>query len=201
MRINIENILKSQDDIFDGLILKLTEHNINDSIRELGLKESGIDIVLFDAINLILKDIKNEENYISRLLYRIFKFEIKKSVRREQLIILGSQLKSQYIILKKDIYRINSCIANIDSSKKNLERLQKAFFNKNMFIFDQGMLQKSQFYIRKLVTKSRELESYQLSLKNRVDSLNCYEKSYRTLFKRIPRYHELQEDSYLQLSQ
>jgi len=197
MRINIENILKSQDDIFDGLIRKLTDNNIKESIRELELKEAEVDTVLFDAINLILRDIRDEESYISRLLYQIFKFEIKKNIRREQLIILGSQLKSQHITLKKDIYRINSSIANINSTEKNLERLRKAFMDKNMFIFDQGILQKSQFYIKKLTTKSRELESYKLSLKNRANSLNCTEKSYHNLFKKIPRYHELQEDSYL----
>jgi len=196
MRINIENILKSPEEIFYEIIKRLTDKESNTFEKELSFKNSDVDIVLFDAINLILSDLNNEEGYISRLLYRMFKFEVKKNVRRDQLLILGGQLKTQHTILHKDIKRVKNYIDSIPPILKNLQRLKKAFEDKNLFLLDKNIVMKSQSYIDVLVEKIENLTEYQGALADRLDILIANEKSYTTLFKKIPRYHELKEEPY-----
>jgi len=184
---------------FYEIIKTLTQKNISDCQKELNRKNCEIDTVLYDAITLVLSDLNNEVGYINRLLYRFFKFEIKKNVRREQLIILGSQLKYQHSIFKKDIYRVKVLIESMNSALKNLRRLQNAFQDKNMFIINQDMLKKSQFYINQINIKILELEEYQNSLRDKLSLLQTNERMIIKLFRKIPRYYELVEETYLQL--
>ena len=200
MRINIENILNSPEHLFKEILIKLTQKNIDDAKKELSIKNRGIDTILFDAIKLVLSDLKNEESYISRLLYRLFKIEFTRNIRREQLIILGSQLKSQHTKLKKDIYRINVYLYNIKITLKNLKRLNNAFSEKNTSIFEQEMLNKSRYYLDRINHKYRELDRYKDRLEDKLNRVEAVEKKYRTLLKRIPRYYELNEEIYLQLA-
>ncbi len=200
MRINIENILNSPEHLFKEILIKLTQQNIENAKKELSIKNREIDTVLFDAIKLVLSDLRNEESYISRLLYRLFKIEFTRNIRREQLIILGSQLKSQDIELKKDIYRIKLYIYNISLTLKNLKRLDKAFREKNTSIFEQDMLNKSRYYLDRINHKYRELDKYKDRLEDKLNIVEAVEKKYRTLLKRIPRYYELNEQIYLQLA-
>ena len=74
IRINIENILKSPNAVFYEIIKTLTTKNISDCERELNQKNCEIDTILYDAITLVLSDLKSEVGYINRLLYRLFKF-------------------------------------------------------------------------------------------------------------------------------
>ncbi len=199
IRINIENILKSPEVVFWEIIKTLTERNILDCKRELKQNNTDIDSVLYDAITLVLNDLNSEVGYIDRLLYQIFKFEIKKNVRREQLIILGSQLKAQCSVLKKDIYRVESLIGGFNSTLKNLKRLQKAFLDRNVFIFDQNILEKSNLYINQLDVKILKIEGYQNSLRDKLGILRTNNRMLTRLLRRIPRYYELKEEMYLQL--
>ena len=200
MRINIENILNSPEHLFKEILIKLTQKNIDDAKKELSIKTREIDIILFDAIKLVLSDLRNEESYISRLLYRLFKIEFTRNIRREQLIILGSQLKSQDIELQKDIYRIKLYIYNITLTLKNLQRLDRAFSEKNSSIFEQDMLNKSRYYLDRINHKYRELDKYKDRLEDKLNIVEAIEKQYITLLKKIPRYYELNEEIYLQLA-
>jgi chaperonin cofactor prefoldin len=200
IRINIENILKSKDAVFLEIIKRLTEKSINDCKIVLERNNHGIDTVLFDAITLVLSDLNSEVGYINKLLYGIFEFEIKKNIRREQLIILGGQLKAQHSILKKDIYVIELQIETINSTIKNLRRLQIAFQDKNMFVIDDNILKKSQLYIEKIDIKIWKLKESKESLKNKSKLLKKNERTINTLFKKIPRYHKLREENCLYLS-
>jgi hypothetical protein len=200
LHINIEKILQSPENIFKEILTKLTEKAIRDAKKELSVKYKGLDTILFNAINLVLSDLNNEESYISRLLYGMFKIEIKKNVRREQLVILGSQLKSQHRDIKKDIYRVKIYLYNIASTIKNLRRLEEAFKDKNRFIFEKSLLDKSNYYLGRTVAKIRELEKLQESLENELNILDAKEKKYNALFKRIPRYYELKEELHLRLT-
>ena len=199
IRINIENILQSPEAIFLEIIKTLTKKNISECGRELRKSNINIDAVLYDAITLVLSDLSSEVGYINRLLYSLFKFEIKRNIRREQLIILGSQLKSQRSVLKKDIYRVELLIDSLDSSIKNLKYLQKAFQDKNMFIFNQDILEKSKSYINQLDIKILKVEECEDSLRDKLSILRTNDRMLSKLFKKIPRYHELKEEIYLQL--
>ena len=200
MRINIENILQSPQNIFLEIIDKLTKSTINTTKKELKFDNTQIDEVLIDAIEMVLRDLNNEEGYISRLLYSIFKFEIRRNKRREQLIILGSQLKSQYTTIQKDIYRIKSSINNISSTIKSLKRLQQAFEAKQMFLLNKKILNRCKLYISLLDKKIAKQNKYIVSLEEKLDKLYEKEKKYQNLFKKIPRYYELKEEIYLQIT-
>jgi hypothetical protein len=200
MRINIENILQSPKEIFLEIIKKLTSSNIYNAKKELKIDNTQIDTILLDAIELVLYHLNSEEGYVGRLLYSIFGFELRKNKRREQLSILGSQLKFQYNIVQKDIYRVELTINNITSSIKNLLRLQEAFQSKLMFIVEEAKIEKSKLYIDILGEKIEELKKYKMILKDRLKKLEKKEKKYRNLSKRIPRYKEITEEKYLQLT-
>jgi hypothetical protein len=87
----------------------------------------------------------------------------------------------------------------LDSVLKNLKRLQKAFQDKNMFIFNQDILEKSKFYINQMNIKILKVVECQNSLREKLSLLQTNDRILGRLFKRIPRYHELREDIYLQL--
>jgi len=200
MRINIENILYSPQELFLEIVEKLTKPSICNANFELQYDNSDIDIVLIDAIKMILYDLNNEEGYISRLLYSIFGFEIRKNKRREQLIILGSQLKSQYISLKKDIHKVETVIGEISSSDVNIKRLKKAFEAKQMFILEKDILDKCKSYISILTQKLLTLDGYKNMLTDKLHHLRQKDKIYKSTFRKIPRYNEISPETYLQLT-
>ena len=109
MRINIENILKSRKDVFYEMLNKLTQTNIDLAKTELEHDCCNIDEQLFDAIVLTLNKLHSEEDLISRFLYSSFGIERYKNKRREQLLILGKQLKSKYDETQQAITRIKEC--------------------------------------------------------------------------------------------
>jgi hypothetical protein len=98
------------------------------------------------------------------------------------------------------MYRVKLYIYNISLTIKNLKRLRDAFEDKNVFIFNTEVLDKSNYYIGRINSKIKELESYQCSLEDNLERIEYNDKKYKTLFKKIPRYYELNEEIYLQLT-
>jgi len=191
IRVNIENILQSSDEIFKNILHKITSKTIQNAKSQIKEKYPPIDRVLFEAITLILKDLKNEEGYISRLLYRLFGFEFRENVRRKQLLILGGELKAQYIQIQKSVYKTKVHLENISSTIAILKKLRRAFRDKIMFLVDKRLIDKANFYIDRIDGKIKELEGYSSELDERLVVLESIEKEYKSLLKQIPRYHEL----------
>jgi hypothetical protein len=191
IRVNIENLLNSEDEIFKSILLEITSKTAQNAKSEIRSKCKEKDETLFDAISLILKDLKNEEGYISRLLYRLFRFEFRENIRRKQLLILGSELKSQYIQVEKDLYRIRVYKDNLLSTIKILQKFRKAFKDKFLFLVDNRLAQKAKYYIERIEAKIRELDSYSIRLRDKLVVCEKLEAEYRNLLKKIPRYYEL----------
>ena len=195
----VEQILNSPVYIFDEIIEKLIGRNIHFAKTELSRYKIIVDDTLLESIKLVLKDLREEEGVLSRFLYATFGVELRKNKRREQLIYLGSELKTQHIRIQKRLYTLNRQKERLEYSIVDLGRLQKSFSQKNSSIENSQIKNKSKFYINEIDDHIKKLEEYQLSLLMKYNDLTDIEKIYYRLFKRIPRYHELQEETHLLL--
>ncbi len=198
MRINIENILKSNKSVFEEILNKLQAETVSNAKEELHHIHT-FDQILFDAIDLTLKLLQQEENFISRLLYRSFGLGKNRNKRREQLIILGSELKFQFSKEKehqKNIYQLKE---NLNSSLKNLKRLRKALKDKITFIASTLLQDRCYSYMQEIDKKIKEILKLQKELNHTGLNLEKDLKVYERQLKKIPRYHELQEERYLEL--
>ncbi len=195
----IEDILHSPVYVFDEIVEKIIDKNAYFAEIELKRCPLKVDSILFESIKSILKDLKEEEGVFSCFLYATFGVEIRKNKRREQLIYLGSELKTQHIRIQKNLRSIRRQQERLSYSINDLERLKDAFLTKNMFFENDKVKNKSKFFMSKIESKMSTLEEYQVSLLMKYNDLVEVEKLYQQLFIQIPRYHELCEETHLLL--
>ena len=195
----IDDILYSPVHVFDEIISKIIEKNISFAEIELKRCPPEVDSILFESIKSILKDLKEEEGVFSRFLYATFGVELRKNKRREQLIYLGSELKTQHVKIQANLRSIQKQQENLAHSISELERLKDAFLTKNMFFENDKVKNKSKFFMSEIESKMSRLEEYHISLLMKYNDLFEVEKLYQQLFIEIPRYHELREETHLLL--
>ena len=195
----IDDILYSPVHVFDEIVAKIIDKNISFAEIELKRCPLEVDSILFESIKSILKDLKAEEGVFSRFLYATFGVEIRKNKRREQLIYLGSELKTQHVKIQANLHSIQRQKENLAHSINELERLKDAFLTKNMFFENDKVKNKSKFFMTEIESKMSSLEEYHLSLLMKYNDLVEVEKLYQQLFIEIPRYHELREETHLLL--
>lgn len=195
----IDQILGSPAHVFDKIIEKLIGRNIYNAKIELKRHIPDVDVVLFEAIKSILNDLKEEEGMVSRFLYKVFGLELRKNKRREQLIFLGSQLKTQHAKVKSELFRTHRLIERLGLTIIDLERLEDGFHGKTIYFQNQITINKSKFFIGEIQSNIVKLKEYQLFLESKHNNLGDIDKVYGALLKKIPRYHELQLESHLLL--
>jgi len=195
----VDQILESPVYIFDEIMEKLIGKNIYNAKVELKRYSSDVDSVLFEAIKSILKDLKKEESWLSRFVYNKFGIELRKNKRREQLILLGSQLKTQHLKIKSELSRIYRNSERLGLSILDLKRLEEGFRRKNIYFQNEKTLNKSNFFIKEIEEAIGDLKKYQISLESKHSNLLDVERVYTSLFSKIPRYRELQEECYVAL--
>ncbi|MBU1957491.1 hypothetical protein KJ680_03705 [bacterium] len=199
MNTYVDQILDSPAHVFDGIIEQLIGRNFYNSKIELKRHVSDVDAILFEAIKSILKDLREEEGIVSRFFYNVFGVELRKNKRRAQLIFLGSELKTQHSKVKSELFRIHRLIERLRLTIIDLKRLEEGFRAKNIYFQSEIAINKSKYFIREIEANIFKLKECQISLESKHNSLGDIEKIYNSLFKKIPRYHELQEESHLRL--
>lgn len=195
----VNQILDSPAYVFDDIIEKLIGKNIQNAKIEMLRHSTDVDNTLFEAIKSILSDLRAEEGAVSRFFYNMFGIELRKNKRREQLILLGSQLKTQHAKVKSELFRIYRHTERLSLSIVDLKRLEESFRGKNIYFQNEQTVNKSNFFIAEINEKIILLKDYQANLESKHNSVSDIEKVYNLLFKKIPRYHELQEENYLHL--
>jgi hypothetical protein len=195
----VKQILDSPAYLFDEIIGKIIGKNIDNAKIELIRYTTNVDNVLFDAIKSILIDLEEEENFISRFLYSLFGLELRRNKRREQLILLGGQLKTQHNKVKSELFRVYRQSERLSLSIIDLKRLRDSFYSKSLSFESAQMLNKSTFYINEIEAQLRVLDEYKLSLELKHNNIKDVELLYASLLRKIPRYHELQEERYLRM--
>lgn len=196
----VEQILSSPVYVFDTILEKLIGKNVHYAKIELSRYPIVMDAVLLESIKSILEDLNKEEGRISRFLYQSFGFQIRKNKRREQLIYLGSELTTQHRKIKNRLYQVQRQKERLSYSIVDLGRLAEGFKNKDMFFESQMIKNKNTFYLNEIRRKVKELQEIELSLLMKYDDLSEIEKIYHKLFKSIPRYQDLNEESHLLLA-
>jgi hypothetical protein len=193
----VDQILDSPAYVFDDIIEKLIGNNIYNAKIELKRYPSDVDDVLFEAIKSILKDLKIEEGWVSRFVYNKFGVELRRNKRRKQLLLLGLELKSQHTKVKAELFRIYRNSERLGLSIIDLKRLEEGFRGKNIYFQNEKTLNKSKFFIKEIEESICTLKKYQISLESKYSNLLDIEKLYNSLFLKIPRYKELQEECYI----
>ena len=192
-------ILESPMYVFDDIIETLIGKNIQHAKIELLRHTTDVDSILFEAIKSILNDLKEEESIISRFFYNAFGIELIKNKRREQLILLGGQLKTKHSKVKSELFRIYRQIERLSLSIVDLKRLEESFRGKNIYFQNEKTLNKTNFCISEIEVTVMSLKQYQVSLESKHNSVRDIEKVYEMLSKKIPRYQEVQEENALHL--
>jgi hypothetical protein len=195
----VDNILHSPVYFFDDIIEKLVARNFYAAKIEAKRQQIKIDTTLLSSINLVLSDLKKEEGVISRFLYAQFGFEFHKNKRREQLFYLGSELKTHCLKVSSRRYVLKRQTERLSYTIVDLERLLNQFSSKNMFFENDKIKNKSKFYIHEIEEKIGELDILRLSLLLQHNELTEIESQYMQLFKKIPRYRKIKEETYLLL--
>jgi len=195
----VKQILDSPAYLFDEIIGKIIGKNVDNAKIELIRYTTNVDNVLFDAIKSILVDLEEEENIISRFFYSVFGLEFRRNKRREQLILLGGQLKTQHNKVKSELFRVYRQSERLSLSIVDLKRLRDSFYSKSLSFESAQMLNKSNFYINEIEAQLNVLDEYKLSLELKHNNIKDVELLYASLFRKIPRYHEIQEERYLKM--
>ena len=195
----VRQILDSPVHVFDEIIEKLIGRNIHHAKIEMMRHSIEVDIILLQSIKSILKDLQEEEGLLSRFLYNTFGIELRKNKRREQLLYLGSELKTQHSKIKSELSRIHRQTERLVFSVTDLKRLEDSFHRENIYFQNKKKLKKSKFCINEIESNIAKLKKYENSLSSKHNNLKDTEKIYNRLFKKIPRYHELHEETYLML--
>jgi hypothetical protein len=194
---DIENILNSNDDVFPDILEKILMENLTNAKEE--LKETHkLNKILYEAIDFTVKKLDEEEGSISKLLYKAFGIGKDKNPRREQLLGLGGQLKSQITSLERDRKKIGFYYDNVTSSYESLTRLSEGFGRKVHFLTNKEQQKRCNNYLKDLYIKIDETDACRRELDMKSIYLESCIYKYDELLKRIPRYKEIRGDKYLE---
>jgi hypothetical protein len=195
MHIKIDKILNSTNDVFYEIIEKIESNYISDAQKELE-KQQHLNTELIDAIEFSLSRLKSEENLLSQILYNSFGIGKTKNKRREQLIVLGSQLKGQITQFERDQKRVNFHYDNVVATLKNLTKLSKAFGRKMNFLANEELQKRAQSYLKELYLKMDVANACQKELSLKSIYLESCLFKYKEVLKKIPRHHEIKEENW-----
>ena len=192
-KINIDRILNSNRDVFDEILSKLENNVVVNSKKELS-NNYEFNQELYEATAFTLRELDEEEGFISKFLYRSFGVGKEKNPRREQLIILGGQLKFEINNLKREKYKINFHLKNIFALLSNLERLADMFGQKKRFLRNSVIQKRVQEYLKDIYIKIDEVEQCKKELNVKTIYLESCHSKYDKLLQQIPRHKEIVED-------
>jgi len=195
MHIKIDKILNSTNDVFYEIVEKIELNHISDAKKELE-KQQHLNTELIDAIEFSLSRLKSEENLLSQILYNSFGIGKTKNKRREQLIVLGSQLKGQITQFERDQKRVNFHYDNVVATLKNLTKLSKGFGRKMNFLVNEKLQKRAQSYLKELYLKMDVANRCQKELSLKSIYLESCLFKYKEVLKKIPRHHEIKEESW-----
>jgi len=193
MHIKIDKILNSTNDVFYEIVEKIELNHISDAKKELE-KQQHLNTELIDAIEFSLSRLKSEENLLSQILYNSFGIGKTKNRRREQLIVLGSQLKGQITQFERDQKRVNFHYENVVATFKNLTKLSQGFGRKMNFLVNEKLQKRAQTYLKELYLKMDVANTCQKELSLKSIYLESCLFKYKEVLKKIPRHHEIKEE-------
>ena len=194
---NIDKLLNTDEAVFENILKKLFVENLRNAKHELAQKYK-FNHKLYEAIDFTLLKLKKEENIISRILYHSFGVGKKKNKRRKQLVLLGTQLKTEIAKLDRDIKRVTLYHENSLESIEALTRFSNGFGQKMHMLEDSVKHNKCNSYLKKIYLVMDEVNKSTKELDNKSLLMESSVEKYRSLLKRIPRYHELNDNKYLE---
>ena len=195
-KINIDRILNSNRDVFDEILSKLENSILANARKELNNKYD-FNQELYEATAFTLRELDEEEGFISKFLYSSFGVGREKNPRREQLIVLGGQLKLEINNLKREKYKINFHLKNIFMLLSNLERLTDMFGQKRHTLKNSSIQKRAQEYLKETYLKIDEVEQCKKELNVKLIYLESCHFKYNKLLQQIPRHQEIDEDRLL----
>ncbi len=197
LSINIDKLLESNEETFKNILNKLFMENLTNAKKELA-STYEFNQKLYEAIEFTLKKLKQEEGFISRVLYSSFGVGKKKNKRRKHLILLGTQLKTEIAKLERDIQKLNSYYKNSLSSSDALTHLSTELGRKIHTLNDSKLSNRCDKYLKKIYRITDEVNISAKDLDFKSIYLESSVDKYKGLLIQIPRYHELRDHMYLE---
>ncbi len=197
LSINIDKLLESNEETFKNILNKLFMENLTNAKKELA-STYEFNQKLYEAIEFTLKKLKQEEGFISRVLYSSFGVGKKKNKRRKHLILLGTQLKTEIAKIERDIERLNLYHKNSLTSSDALIRLSNELSKKVHTLDDSRLINRCDKYLKKIYRATDEVNISTKELDLKSIYLESSVDKYKGLLVQIPRYHELRDHKYLE---
>jgi len=194
--LDIETILKSDENKFLTLLDKIVSHNIEAAQKELD-EFDKFNKVLYETVEFTLQKHNQEEGILSKLFYRSFGVGKKNNKRREQLHMLGGNLKAHISQLKRDRKRVDYHYNNISSSHESLKALSESFSQKVVALSNTQLQDKCNNYLKLIYKKMDETDTFKQSLDMKDIYLESCISNYKRLLKKIPRNQEIEEEKYI----
>lgn len=183
--LDIETILKSDENKFLTLLDKIVSHNIEAAKKELD-EFDKFNKVLYETVEFAIQKHNQEEGILSKLFYQSFGLGKKNNKRREQLHMLGGNLKAHISRLKRDRKRVNYHYNNISSSHESLEILGKSFAEKVIALRNPQEKDICNKYLKLIYTKIDETDTFKQSL----DMKDIYLESCITNYRKLGILHK-----------
>ncbi|HHD75413.1 MAG TPA: hypothetical protein ENK82_06020 [Campylobacterales bacterium] len=195
--LDIDTILKNDEKKFLILLDQIVLHNIEAAKKELN-EFDKFNKVLYETVEFTIQKHNEEEGILSKLFYRTFGIGKNSNKRREQLLMLGGNLKAHINQLKRDRKRVYYHYNNICSSDESLNILSQSFSEKVISLTDIKKRNLCNKYLKLIYTKIDEVDTFKKSLDMKDLYLESCISNYKRLLKRIPRNKEITEEKYIE---
>ncbi len=192
----IDKLLHSEERVFIELLEKIDNKIIENAQQELAI-EYKINSILFESIEFILQQLKEEEGFLSRILYKSFGVGREKNRKRGQLIFLGNQVLEEINQFERNRSKIKFHHKNVLLLLTNLEEFAEIVSKRSFFSSDKDIEKKAQNYLKQIYLKIDEANSYLQELHLRYIYIESCLYKYDNLLKKIPRNQELKRSNFL----
>jgi hypothetical protein len=191
---NVDNILSRNRSFFNDVLEQLENKTVQQAKSEIE-RRYEVNKVLYEAIEFTIKQLDEEENILSKILYKSFGIGREKNERRTQLVVLGGHLKAEISQIEREKYKITFHLKNLFHLLENLKRLSDSFSKRTHSLRKIEDYNRCREYLKEVYLKTDEVTQYKKELDVKMIYLESCRFKYEKLLKQIPRHRELTEDS------
>lgn len=195
--INIDALLNQDENALFTLLDQCVLKHLKAAEKELN-EFDKFNKVLYETVQFTIQKYREEEGTLSKLFYRTLGIGKPHNKRREQLSMLGSNLKAHINQLKRDRRRVVYHQNNLISSYANLKDLADSLSKQAIQLNNLSFQNKSNQYLKIIYENMDELEMFKKSLAMKDIYLESCISNYKKLLKKIPRNKEIHEEAYIE---
>lgn len=194
--LNIDMLLKKGDNKFVTLVNKLVFKHLEATQKELSQLDK-FNKMFYETVRFAIQKYNEEEGALSKLFYRTFGVCRRYTKRREQLNMLGGNLKAHISQLKRDRKRVLYHHNNLLSSYESLKALSDFLSKHAHDVKGKKSQNKCNRYLKVVYKKMDEVNTLKKSLEMKEIYLESCIANYTNLLNKIPRNKQIVEEKYV----